>query len=151
MTIEAKLSDALKAAMRAKDKTRIACIRQVKSKIQEAVNAKGFKGEVDDTLYQTTIASYIKSLKKGIEELEAAGARGEELRASYAAEIAYLEPFLPQLKSEEETRELVQAAIARGGVTDVKQIGKVMGMVMKDHKGEVDAGLVRALAEQELG
>jgi uncharacterized protein YqeY len=150
MTIEAELTDALKDAMRAKDKALIACIRQVKSKIQEAVNAKGFKGEVDDALYQNTIGTYIKSLKKGIEELEAAGPRSDELRASYAAEIAYLDKFLPQLKSEAETRELVKAAIAQGAVTDIKQIGKVMGLVMKDHKGQVDAGLVRTLAEQEL-
>lgn len=150
MSIEQQLGEALKDAMRAKDKSLIACIRQVRSKVQEAVNAKGFSGEVDDALYQNTIGAYIKSLKKGIEELEAAGSRSEELRTSYAAEIAYLEQFLPQLKSEEETRELVRAAIAQGGVTDVKQVGKVMGLVMKEHKGEVDAGLVRALAEQEL-
>lgn len=150
MTIEAELTEALKDAMRAKDKDLIACIRQVKSKIQEAVNAKGFAGEIDDSLYQKTIGAYVKMLKKGIEELEAAGTRGDELRSKYAAEIAYLDKYLPQLKSEEETRELVKAAIAEGAVTDVKQVGKVMGLLMKNHKGEVDADLVRTLAEQEL-
>jgi uncharacterized protein YqeY len=150
MTIEQQLNEALKDAMRARDQALVACVRQVKSKLQEAVNAKGFKGDVDDALYQKVIGSYIKSLHKGIDELEAAGPRGDELRGKYAAEVAYLERFLPQLKDEAETREIVRAAIADAGISDAKEIGKVMGMVMKQHRGEVDAALVRKLAEEQL-
>jgi uncharacterized protein YqeY len=150
MTIEQQLNEALKDAMRARDQALVACVRQVKSKLQEAVNAKDFKGDVDDALYQKVIGSYIKSLNKGIEELEAAGTRGDELRSKYAAEVTYLERFLPRLKNEAETREIVRAAIAGAGISDAKEIGKLMGVVMKQHKGEVDATLVRKLAEEQL-
>ena len=151
MTIETDLNQELKDAMRARDQALVACIRQVKSKMQETVNAKEFRGEVDDALYQRVIGSYVKSLQKGIAELEAAGSRGDELRRKYDAEITYLSKFLPELKSEAETRELVRAAIAQSGASDAKQLGKVIGMVVKEHKGQVDAALVREIAQRELG
>jgi uncharacterized protein YqeY len=150
MNIEAQLSQALKDAMRARDQHLVACIRQVKAKMQERVNAKGFKGEVDDALYQQVIGSYIKSLKKGIEELEAAGERGAQLRAKYESEIVYLEGFLPAMKSEEETRDLVDKAIASLGISEAKEIGKLIGVIMKEHHGAVDATVVRRLAESAL-
>ena len=47
--------------------------------------------------------------------------------------------------------EWVKAAIAASGATSVKQMGKVIGLVMKDHKGDADGALVRTLIERELG
>ena len=150
MSIETQLDEALKAAMRSKDADRVACIRQVRAKVGEAKVAKGFDGKVDDALHQRIIGSYVKSLQKAGEELGAAGDRGEELRRKYAAEVAYLEQFLPKLLGEAETRELVVRAIAESGVDDLKQSGKVMGAIMKTHRQQVDAGLVRRLVEEAL-
>ncbi|MEE8409421.1 MAG: GatB/YqeY domain-containing protein [Myxococcota bacterium] len=150
MGIEQRLDDDLKAGMRAKEAHRVSCIRQVRSKIQEAVNAKGFKGKVDDALYQETISTYIKSLQKGIEELAAGGERGEALCTKYQAEIDYLKEFLPEMMGEDETRALVKKTVEELAVTDPKQAGHVMGAVMKDHQGKVDPGLVRRLVDEAL-
>lgn len=150
MSIEAKLDEELKKAMRAKDAALVACIRQLRSKMQETVNAPGFSGAVDDALYQKVIASYVKSLEKGISELEAAGERGQALRDKYRAEIRYLQPYLPSLKSEDETRAIVAATVARLSASGSKQVGAVVGAIMKEHKGSVDPALVRRLVEAAL-
>src|SRR4051812_16310179 len=115
MSIEERLNEDLKTAMRAKEADRVACIRQLRSKVQEAVNAPDFKGPPDDALYQKTIVSYAKSLEKGIAELMQAGERSAPLRNKYSAEIAYLKQFLPQTMDAGATRQLVVAAIEKLG------------------------------------
>ena len=147
MSIAAKLDAELKDAMRARDQARLGCIRSVRAKVQEAVNAKGFTGEADDALYVKVIGSYVKSLQKAIDEMKGAGAVADK----YRAEIAYLQPYLPQALDEGATRALVQKTIADLGVTDAKQSGRVMGAIMKDHKDEVDAALVKRLVSEALG
>lgn len=150
MTIEEQLNEELKTAMRAKQADTVACIRQLKSKVQEAVNAKGFSGPTDDSLFQKVIVSYTKSLEKGITELSAAGERSKPLCDKYAAEIKYLSKYLPQTLSEADTRQIVLAAVAALPTKDPKLSGKVMGGVLKDHKGKVDPALVRKLVEEAL-
>jgi uncharacterized protein YqeY len=150
MTIEAKLDDDLKSSMRSRDADRLACIRQLRSKVQEARNAPDFKGPADDAFYQSVIASYVRSLEKGIAELEAAKERGQGLRERYAAEVAYLKQYLPQLLDETRTRALVDEAVAKLGGPAQAKVGAVVGAVVKEHKGVVDPALVRKLAESAL-
>jgi uncharacterized protein YqeY len=150
MAIEDELAAELKDAMRRKDSGTVACIRFVKSKIQEAVTAKGFQGRADDELYRRIISSYVKSLQKGIQELEAAGDRSRDLRDQYAAEIVYLERYLPKLLGADETAEIVRGKVAELGVTDPKRSGQVVGAILKEHKGEVDPALVRRLVDEAL-
>ena len=151
-SIETRLADELKQSMRQRDSARVACIRQVRSKVQEAVNAPGFSDEVDDAFYQKIIASYVKQLRRGIEELgNAGGERGEALKQSYGAEITYLEQYLPRLLDEAATRAIVEETVAALGVSGTAQLGRVMGTIMKEHKGEVDPALVRKVLEDVLG
>lgn len=150
MSIQQKLDDALKTAMRAKETDTVACIRQLKSKVQEATNQPGFKGPVDDALYQQVIGSYAKSLEKGIAEFASAGERGAALVARYKSEIAYLAQYLPKLLGEAETKELVKKALKDLNITDPKQSGKVLGALMKTHRGLIDPGLAKQLAESLL-
>ena len=151
MSIEQRLDEDLKQGMRSKDAARMGCVRQVRSKMQETVNAKDFSGTVDDALYQKVIASYVKQLRRGIEELGEGSGRAQELRDKYQAEIDYLGQFLPKLLDEGATGALVQEALVSSGVTDAKQAGRVVGGIMKTHKGEVDAAVVRRLVDEALG
>jgi hypothetical protein len=154
MSIDQQMNDEMKDAMRAKDKDRLACIRQVKAKLQEVQNAEGFKGDPknpDDTLWRDVIGAYVKMLKKSIGELEKAGGQGDALRVRYQAEVTYLERYLPQSMSEAETLAVVQKVVAELGVSGKSNAGKVMGAIMKDHKGAVDPAVVRRLVEQVLG
>lgn len=150
MTIENELTTQLKAAMKSKDTETLQAIRQLKSKVQEAVNDPKFAGEVDDELYRKVIQSYVGSLRKGIAELEAGGERSKELRQRYQREIDLFATWLPQLAGEDETRRLVKAALDELGVRDPKQSGRVMGHLMKSHRARLDASLTRRLVDEVL-
>ncbi len=149
-TIEATLNDRLKSAMRDKNQPVLDVVRAIRGKVTEARTAKGFNGVVDDALYVTLISAYVKQMTKALEEFTAAGDRGKELADKLRFEIGYLEEFVPKRLGEAETRAIVASVIAATGATSKKEIGKVMGGVMKTHKDQVDPALVRAAAEALL-
>lgn len=150
MSIGTRLAEELKDAMRARDADRVACIRQVRAKVQEVVNTKGFSGEIDDDLHTKVISSYVKSLRKAIEEMAKAGDKSAALREKYQAEIDYLDGFMPKLLDEAQTKALVLETITTLGVSDPKRTGEVMGAIMKSHAGKVEPGLVRRLIQDAL-
>jgi uncharacterized protein len=147
---EERLMSDLKTAMKARDKATIAAIRMVRSRIGEKRTAKGAK-ELDDAAVLAVIQSYTKSLAGAVEDFRKGGTPDDDPAiADLYAEIALLQPYLPKLLDEAATAAIVDAVIAAHGLSGVKAIGRVMGMVMKDHKGEVDAGLVKRLAAAKL-
>ena len=150
MTIKEELAANLRDAMRAKDKPQINVIRQIEAEIGLQKSAPGFEGEVDDKLYLDTMAAYVKKMTKAKSEFEAAGERGAEQAAKLAYEVEYLAHWLPDTVDEETTREIVRAAIVELGVDDIKQVGRVIGHVMRNGEN-LDGGLVNQFAREELG
>ncbi len=150
MTIERQLDEALKQAMRDKDQPTLDVVRMVKSKIQERRTAKGFSGEVDDALLVEVIGAYRKQMQKALEEYEKLGERGAAQVAKLRFEIDFCGRFLPARMGEDELCTLVRERIATLGLADPKQIGRLVGDVMKTHKGQVEAGEVKRVAERLL-
>jgi len=150
MTIKDQLSANLKDAMRAKDKARINVIRQIEAEIGLRRSAPGFDGALDDELYLETILSYVKKMKKAQAEFEAAGERGREHASKLAFEVEYLSQWLPAQVDEATTRDVVKRAIIELGVDDPKQVGRVIGHILKSSAG-LDGGLVNRLVREELG
>ena len=150
MTVQEQLVAAQRTAMKAGDKPTVNVIRQIQSEVAVAKSAPGFTGEVDDDLYVTTIAAFVKRMQKARTEFEAAGERGKEHVAKLTFEIDYLSQYLPQQLSEAETRDLVKATIAELGVDDPSRSGQVIGAVMKSGEA-VDGGTVSRLVREELG
>ncbi|MCP4676861.1 MAG: GatB/YqeY domain-containing protein, partial [Deltaproteobacteria bacterium] len=97
------------------------------------------------------ITRYVKQQKKALVEFEKAGDQGKDGVESLRFEIDYLSPFLPRLKGEDEVRELVKRAIVETGTVGAKMAGRIVGHVMKSHREEVDAGMVKRIATEELG
>ena len=126
-------------ALKARDKETRARLSGVLAEFTSAEKDGKFKGWTEEA-ERTLVAKYVKRLKGSLSELE-----GTDLGASYAAEIALLEPFTPQLLDEAATRALVEPLVGQ-----VKGIGPLMGRIMKTHRGKVDPALVRRIAE-ELG
>jgi uncharacterized protein len=151
MSIQEDLRAKLKAALRASDRRSADVIRMIESKVTERRTAKGFQGEVDDDLYRDVIAAYKKSLEKGRAEYERGGERGAEAVAELDWEIDFCQQFLPAQLGDDEIRAAVKEAIAELGASGQKMAGRVVGAVMKQHKGRVDAGRVKAIAAEELG
>lgn len=151
MSIQEDLAAELKDALKAKDQPRKNAIRSVETDVARARSEPGFDGEIDDDLYLTVIAGYVKKMTKAITEYEGLGERGQEMAAKLRYETEYLSRWLPQKLSEEATRDLVAAAISELAVDDPKQAGRVMGHIMQAHKSDVDGSMVKRLVDEALG
>ena len=151
MTIREELAAELKNAMRAKDGPRRDVIRQVETEVAVARSHPGFEGEVDDELYRSVIASYVKKMDKARDEYLEIGERGAAMADKLGFEVEYLSRWLPSKLDEKATRELVKGAIAELGVAgDEKAAGRVIGHLMKTHGKDLDGGLVNRLVREEL-
>jgi len=150
MSLEPTLNDTLTKAIREKDSRVSDVVRMIKSRITERRTAKGFSGQVDDPLVLDVIGAYRKSLQKALPDYEKAGERGQAQAAQLRFEIEFCERFLPRGLDEAALRALVRERLSALGVTDAKQVGRVVGDVMKTHKGQVEAGDVKRIAEELL-
>jgi uncharacterized protein YqeY len=150
MSVEAELGELLKEAMRAKDARTADCIRMIKTKHMERRTAAGFKGPLDDNLWLDVVAAYQKQLRKSREEYAAIGARGADAIAQLDFEIGFCARFLPKAASDDEVRAIVRETVARLGVSDAKQAGRVVGDIMKAHKGKLEAAAVKRIVDEEL-
>ena len=150
MSIEQELSEELKDALRAGDAKRKNAIRAIQTEAARAKSEPGFGGDTDDAFFEKIIGSFVKKMDKSRREYEELGERGEEMAAKLGFEVEYLGRWLPKLLDEDATLILVKGAIAELDASDPKEAGKVVGFIMKSHKGEVDGGLVNRLVRAEL-
>ena len=150
MTLEQQLTETLTRAMRDKDTRTADVVRMLKTRLTERRTARGFAGEVDDAVVTEVIGAYRKQLQKALAEYEKLGDRGAAQVAQLRFEIAFCERFLPKGMEEETLRALVQERLKALGITDAKQVGRLVGDVMKTHKGQVEAGDVKRIAEELL-
>jgi len=150
MPIEQQLTEALTQAIRAKDTRTADVVRMLKTRLQERRTAKGFTGQVDDALLMDVIGAYRKQLQKALAEYDKLGERGAAQAAQLRFEIEFCERFLPKGMDATALRTLVQERAKALGVSDSKQVGRLVGDVMKTHKGQVDAADVKKIAEDLL-
>jgi uncharacterized protein YqeY len=150
MGLEQTLNETLTRAIRDRDQRTADIVRMIKSRIGERRTAKGFSGVVDDALVVDVIGAYRKSLQKALPDYEKAGERGRDQADRLRFEIEYLERWLPRGLDDAALRALVGERLAALGITDVKQVGRLVGDVMKTHKGQVEAGDVKRVAEELL-
>ena len=151
MSLEQQLAETLTRAIREKDQRTADVVRMLKTKVTERRTAKGFAGTVDDAVVLDVIGAYRKQLQKAIAEYEKVG--GERAAAQIAQlrfEIEFCERYLPRSIDESALRALVKERIAALGISDSKQAGRLVGDVMKTHKGQVDAADVKRVAEELL-
>lgn len=139
----------LKDAMKRRDRPELSIIRMVKSRFQLKMAETG-ADTLEDDAAMGIIATYVKQLGKSLPEYEKAGERGAENVARINYEIGYLENFLPSLLDEAATKDLVSGYISELGISDAGQIGRLMGAIMKEHKGKVDPALVKHIATEKL-
>ena len=150
MPLEQQLNDTLKQAMKDKDARTADVVRMIKTKIMERRTAKGFSGQVDDALITEVIAAYRKQLQKAVEEFDKLGDKGKEQADQLRFEIQFCERYLPKQLDAAALHALVKERMAALGVTDVKQAGKLVGDIMKTHKGLVEANDIKRVAEEIL-
>ena len=151
MGLEQQLTDTLTRAIKDKDAPTANVVRMLKTKLQERRTAKGFSGTVDDALVVDVIGAYRKQLQKALAEFEKVGERGAEQAAQLRFEIGFCERWLPRGMDEAALRAVVRERLAALGIADGKQVGRLVGDVMKTHKGQVEAGDATRLHHVPIG
>jgi uncharacterized protein YqeY len=150
MSLEQTLTDTLTQAIREKDQRMADIVRMIKSRITERRTAKGFSGQIDDAAVLDVISAYRKSLQKALPEYEKVGERGRAQSEQLRSEIDILARWLPKGLDENALRVLVRERLGALGITDAKQMGRLLGDLMKTHKGQIEAADVKRIAEELL-
>lgn len=147
MTLEEKIRDDLKQAIRGKDKLRCLVLRSV---LAEAKNAEIAQQKPLDDAAMVDVAA--KGAKQRRESIEAFN-RGErqELAAKEEAELAVLLEYLPKQMSREEIVSAARQVIEEVGVKDIKDKGKVMSKLMPQLKGKAEGRQVNEVVMELLG
>ena len=147
MSIQETVAAQMKDAMKAKDMDRLGALRGIR-----AVFLTEMKKDNADALDDEACIGLLRRLEKQrVESIEAFEKGGrEEMAAAERAELAVIREFLPSLADEATTRGWVEGAIAETGAAAPKDLGRVMGAVMKAHKGDVDGGLAKRIAGELL-
>lgn len=152
MSLKQRIEDDLKAALKARDKDRLGCLRMVKAKLQEKqVDLRGKKGpdaQLSEDDVTNVVAAYGKQRRDSIESYEQGGR--EDLASKERAELEIVSAYLPQQMGEDEVAAIVDAAVAESGATQPKDMGAVMKLVMPKVKGRADGKLVNRLVQARL-
>jgi uncharacterized protein YqeY len=148
MSIEETVHARLTEAMKARDVARTAALRNIRAAFLVEMKKDNAK-QLDDAAAIDVLRRLAKQRRESIEAFEAAG-RSDRAEAE-RAELAVVEGFLPRLADEATTRAWVEEAIAATGASKPGDVGRVMGAVMKAHKGDVDGALARTVAASLLG
>jgi uncharacterized protein YqeY len=138
----------MKAAMKAKDAARLSALRNIRAAFLTEMKKDGSE-TLDDAVSIQLLRKLAKQRQESIDAFTQAN-RPERV-AEERAELGVIEEFLPRLADEATTRGWVAEAIAASGASNAKELGKVMGALMKAHKGDVDGDLARRIATELLG
>ena len=148
MPIFDDVSAQLKEAMRARDAMRVRALRGVRAAFLNEMK-KDNSSELGDEVCQALLRRLEKQRLESIQAFEQADR--DERAAEEGAELAVIRTFLPALADEAQTRAWIHEAIEATGASGAKDAGRVMGALMKAHRGEVDGALARQLAGELLG
>lgn len=144
--IKARITEAMKDAMRARDKDKLGAIRLMlaefkKIEVDERV-------DVTDERAIAVLDKMIKQRRDSIKQYEAGGR--PELAAVEQAEIEVIQQFLPAALSESEITAIISQAITQVGATSMKEMGAVMNLARPQLMGRADMGLCSQLVKKLL-
>ena len=147
MGLKERITDDMKAAMRAGEKDRLATIRLVLAAVKQIEVDERIT--LDEARMLAVLDKMVKQRKESIAQFESGGRA--DLVAKEAAELAVIQAYLPAQLSDAELDALIAEAIASTGATTIKDMGKVMGVVKSKAAGRADMGAVGARIKQKLG
>ncbi len=147
MSLKERITDDMKAAMRAKDSERLGTIRMITAAIKQR--------EVDEriTLEDTQVLSIIEKMIKMRKESAAQFTSGgrDDLAAKENKEIELLQVYLPAQLSDDELNALIQEAITGSGAASIKDMGKAMALLKQKAQGRADMAAASAKLKARLG
>ncbi|MBR4709740.1 MAG: GatB/YqeY domain-containing protein [Bacteroidaceae bacterium] len=142
------ISEGIKEAMKAKDAVRRDTLRNVKKVFLEAKTAPGANDELSDA---DALKILQKLAKQGRESAEIFTQQGRaDLAENELAQVRVLEEYLPKQLSEAELESALRAIITELGVTEAREMGKVMGVATKQLAGKADGKAISAMVKKIL-
>ncbi len=143
-----KLTDDMKAALKAGDKQRLGTIRLVISEMKKLDTATAESKALDDTGIQQLMTRMLKQRRDSITAFRSGGR--EDLAVIEEAEIAVIEGYLPKQMDDYAIKAAISALIAEVGAVGAKDMGKVMGALKSKFAGQMDMGRASALVKDLL-
>ena len=138
MDINIKINEEMVAAAKAKDKTRLSAIRMIKSMVHN--KEIDLMRPLNEAEALQVLAVIVKQRKDSIEQF-AKGGR-PDLVEKETAELKVVQEFMPTQMSEEEVDSIIKQAIVESGAVSVKDMGKVMKVLMPQLTGKADGKMV---------
>ena len=145
--IKASLTEAMKAAMRAKDSERLGTVRMALAALKQVEIDERI--ELDDARVLAILDKQVKQRTDAAKQYRDAGR--DDLAVKEEAEMAVLREFLPQPLSADEINQLIDDAIASTGAAGMQDMGKVMGILKPQIQGRADVGAVSGQVKARLG
>ncbi len=137
MSLSEKITSDIKDAMRAKDSTKLAVLRSLKTALTNyTIEKYGADGELEASEDIGVVRTAIKQRQDSIEKFEAAGRN--ELAEQEKLEADILEEYLPSAMTEDEISKLIEDTIQEVGASSRKDMGQVMKLLQNKTQGRVD-------------
>lgn len=146
--LKATLSQAMKTAMKAKEKERLAVIRSMQAAIKQ-IEIDGQKTIEDDAEILPILDKMLKQRRESEKQYVEAGR--QDLADVEAFEMTVIQDFLPQPLTADEIEQLIAQAVADSGASSMQEMGKVMGLLKPKMQGRADMGEVSKLIKAKLG
>lgn len=146
MSLEKQLLEDMNKALKAGDKVRLETIRGLRAQLKNAQIAKG------DNLSEEEIVQVLSgAAKKRRESIEQFRAVGRSDRAdTEQQELEIIQTYLPKQLSEDEIREIITSVFEKVQPTSMKDMGRIMGVLMPRVKGRADGKLVQQIVKEKL-
>ena len=145
--LKQRITDAMKDAMRARDKQRLGTVRLILSEIKRIEVDERI--ELDDTRVLAVLDKMLKQRRDSIKQFQAADRN--DLADIEIAEVSVVQEFMPAALNEAEIEQMIAAAIAQTGASSMKDMGKVMGVLKPQMQGRADMGAVSKQIKAALG
>ena len=146
MSLKERVTEDMKAAMRAKDSERLGTIRMITAAIKQREVDERIT--LDDTQVLSVIEKMIKTRKESIVQFKSGGR--DDLVARETKEVELLQGYLPSQLSDGEVDALIAEAIAQAGATSIKEMGKAMALLKQKAQGRTDMAAASAKLKAKL-
>ena len=147
MSLEQQINDDIKAAMLAKEKTRLESLRAIKAAILLEKTKDGAES-ISDEAVTKVIQKLVKQRRESADIYQQQNR--PELAENELAEIVAMEPYLPKQLTEAEIETAIKGVITQVGATGPQDMGKVMGTATKQLAGQADGRVVSEIVKRLL-
>ncbi len=146
MSLEEKILDDMKQAMKSNEKSRLSTIRMIRTAVKN--KEIDLRRKLDDDEVLRVIQGMLRRSEESIEQFKAGGRA--DLVEKESKEVEILKSYLPQSLSQEEIVKIIDESIQETQASSLKDLGKVMKSVMPKLTGKADGKLINQLVKERL-